>query len=307
MSDLYDVIIIGAGPAGLTAGLYCVQAGLRVLALERETPGGQLMNIEKIENYPGFSEGVSGPELGQKMALQAMNYGLEFNIAEVRGLKLESRDKVLNIGNGEYRSKAVIIAGGGHPMPLGVPGEEEYKGKGIAYCALCEGGQFKGKTVAVAGGGDAGITEALYLTKIASKVIIVEIMPELNAKSILKKRAMENEKIQIICDSRIMSVLGDGQVKAIQLFNTGTENTTNLDVDGVFVHVGWQPQTKYLEDIVPLDKNGYILVNGMMETALAGIFAAGDTRVGSPRQVATAIGDGTTAAIAAQKYLREIS
>ncbi len=278
------------------------------MVLERETPGGQLMNIEKIENYPGFDEGVSGPELGQKMALQAMNYGLEFNMAEVTGLKLESRDKVLTIDNGDYhRGKAVIIAGGGDAMPLGVPGEEEYKGKGIAYCALCEGGQFKGKTVAVAGGGDAGITEALYLTKIASKVIIVEIMPELNAKSILKKRAMENEKIQIICASRIMSVLGDGQVKAIQLFNMGTENTTNLDVDGVLVHVGWQPRTKYLEGIVPMDKNGYILVNGMMETALAGIFAAGDTRVGSPKQIAIAVGDGTTAAIAAQKYLREIS
>ena len=305
MSDLYDVIIIGAGPAGLTAGLYCAQAGLRVLALEREAPGGQLMNIEKIENYPGFSDGVSGPELGQMIAMQAMNYGLELNIAEVTGLEFESKDKVLKTGNGDYRSKAVIITGGGHPMPLGVPGEEEYKGKGIAYCALCEGGQFKGKTVAVAGGGDAGITEALYLTKIASKVIIVEILPELNAKSILRKRAMENEKIQILCANRITAVLGDSQVKAVRLFNMGTEKTTDLDVGGVLVHVGWQPRTKYLEDIVPLDKYGYILVKGTMETESPGIFAAGDIRVGSPKQIATAIGDGTTAAITAQKYLRE--
>jgi thioredoxin reductase (NADPH) len=307
MSDLYDVVIIGAGPAGLTAGLYCAQAGLRVMALERETPGGQLMNIEKIENYPGFSDGVSGPELGQTIAIQAMNYGLEFNIAEVSALEFESEEKVLKTGNGDYRGKAVIITGGGYPMPLGVPGEEEFRGKGIAYCAMCEGGQFKGKTVAVAGGGDAGITEALYLTKIASKVIIVEIMPELNAKSILQKRAMENEKIQILCANRIVAVLGDGQVKAIQLFNMRIEKTTNLDVDGVLVHVGWQPRTKYLEGVVPLDKYGHVLVNGMMETESAGIFAAGDIRAGSPRQIATAIGDGTTAAIAAQKYLREIS
>jgi thioredoxin reductase (NADPH) len=307
MRDLYDVVIIGAGPAGLTAGLYCAQAGLRVMALERETPGGQLMNIEKIENYPGFSDGVSGPELGQMIAMQAMNYGLEFNIAEVSVLEIESEEKVLKTDNGNYRGKAVIITGGGYPMPLGVPGEEEFRGKGIAYCAMCEGGQFKGKTVAVAGGGDAGITEALYLTKIASKVIIVEIMPELNAKSILQKRAMENEKIQILCANRIVAVLGDGQVKAIQLFNMRIEKTTNLDVDGVLVHVGWQPRTKYLEGVVPLDKYGHVLVNEMMETESAGIFAAGDIRAGSPRQIATAIGDGTTAAIAAQKYLREIS
>lgn len=165
MSGEYDVVIIGAGPAGLTAGLYCAQAGLKVVALERETPGGQLMNIEKIENYPGFADGVGGPELGQMMALQAMNYGLEFNIAEVTGIEVKSKNGLVKTTDNDYLTKAVIVTCGGHPMALRVPGEEEFRGKGVAYCAMCEGGQFKGKIVAVAGGGDWELRKHFILLK----------------------------------------------------------------------------------------------------------------------------------------------
>ena len=307
MSEGYDLIIIGAGPAGLTAGIYCAQAGLKVVVLERETIGGQLLNIEKIENYPGFADGISGSQLGQAMALQAMNYRVQLNMAEVTGLELNSKNKRVKTTNTGYLGKAVVITGGGHPMRLGVPGEEEFIGKGMAYCAMCEGGQFKGKVVAVAGGGDAGITEALYLTKIASKVIIVEIMPRLNAKSLLQKRALENQKIEIICSTKIEAIMGDNKVQAIQLLNTKTQEVTRLSVEGVLVHVGWKPETRWMEGVVPLNSQGEVLVNESMETGVPGIFAAGDIRHGSPRQVATAIGDGTIAAITVQKYLGEVS
>lgn len=306
MSELYDVIIIGAGPAGLTAGLYCAQAGLRVVALEEETFGGQVMNIEKIENYPGFSEGVSGPQLGQAMMMQAMNYGLEFAMAQATGLEITSKDKRVKTNGADYVGKAVVVACGGQPMKLGVPGEEQFAGKGVAYCAMCEGGQFKDKAVVVAGGGDGGITEALYLTKIASKVTIVELMPELNATALLQKRARENGKIEIICGNRIEAIVGDGQISSVQLLNTQTNHVTDLEAEGVLVDIGWEPQTQYLKGAVPLNEQGYVIVNEAMETEVPGVFAAGDVRHGSARQVAAAVGDGTFAAIAAQRYLRVV-
>lgn len=305
MNEIYDVIIIGTGPAGLTAGLYCAQAGLKALALEKETLGGQIMNIEKIENYPGFPEGVSGPELGQAITLQAMNYGLEISIAETLGLELKSENKLVKTTNGNYQSKTVIIASGGRPKRLGVHGEEEFMGKGVAYCAMCEGGQFKDKIIAVAGGGDGGISEALYLTKIASKVIIIEIMPHLNARFLLQKRVQENPKIEVICNSRIEAILGDGQVRGIQLVNMETNRLTDLPLEGVLVHVGWEPQSKYLKGIIPLDNQEHVFVKETMETEISGVFAAGDIRHGSLKQIAPAVGDGTAAAIAAQKYLSE--
>jgi thioredoxin reductase (NADPH) len=306
MSEGYDVIIIGAGPAGLTAGLYCAQAGLKVVALEGESLGGQVMNIEKIENYPGFAEGVSGPELGQAITMQAMNYGLELKIAQATGLEIESKNKRVKTTDTDYVGKAMIIANGGRPMKLGVPEEDKFEGKGVAYCAMCEGGQFRDKTVVVAGGGDGGVTEALYLTKIASKVIIVEIMPGLNATALLQQRARENEKIEIMCGMKIEAIVGDNQIRSLQLRNMQTEEVTTLEADGVLVDIGWEPQTKYLEGVVPLDEQGYVMVNEAMETEVPGIFAAGDIRHGSPRQVASAVGDGTIASIVAQKYLREV-
>ncbi|MGA2462984.1 MAG: FAD-dependent oxidoreductase [Thermodesulfobacteriota bacterium] len=307
MTEIYDIIIVGTGPAGLTAGIYCAQAGFKVAALERELPGGQLVNIEKVENYPGFPDGISGAQLSQAMLLQAMKYGVELKMEEVMGLEVGSKNKLVKTVDNTYLSKAVIIASGGHPMRLGMPGEEKFIGEGVAYCALCEGGQFKNKVVGVVGGGDAGVTEALYLTKIASKIIIVEIMPELTAKSLLQRRARENEKIEIICSTKVEAILGNNHIEAIQLLNIKTKEVSNLRVDGVLVHVGWEPQTKYLEGVLSLDNQMCVVVNETMATELPGVFAAGDLRQGSLRQVATAIGDGATAAIVAQRYLREVS
>jgi len=305
MHGNYDVIVIGAGPAGLTSGLYCAQGGLKVLALEKETIGGQITNIEKIENYPGFSEGVAGSQLRQAMALQAMNYGLEIKIDEVQGIDSFQNKKRVKTAGGQYLSKVLIIASGGHPLRLGVPGENKFMNKGLAYCAICEGGQFKDKVVAVAGGGDAGITEALYLSKLAKRIIIVEAMPVLTAKHFLQERARNNNKIEIICNTRIKSISGDAWVNSIEVVNNEANEMKSLPVEGVLVHIGWKPNTKYIEDVVPLNSQGEIVVNGRMETEVPGIYAAGDIREDSRHQLATAVGDGATAGISALKYIQE--
>ena len=303
MDERYDVIIIGAGPAGLTAGIYCAQAGLNVLAVEEMAVGGDILNIENIENYPGFSDGVSGAQLGAQMMMQAMNYGVQIQLVKAVGLEIGPTDKRVKTGRGDYLGRAVIIAGGARPKKLGVPGEEAFIGSGVGYCAMCDGGQFAGKTVVVCGGGDAGITDALYMTKLASRVIVVEVMPQLNAISLLQERAGKNEKIEIVCSTRIEAIEGESKVTAVKLLNSETKELTTLPVDGVLVRVGLEPATDYLQGIVPLDSQGHILVNDNMETEVAGVLAAGDIRHGSPMQVATAVGDGTIAAISAQKYL----
>jgi thioredoxin reductase (NADPH) len=299
--ESYDVVIVGAGPAGLSAGLYCAQAGLKVLALEKEGPGGQLKNIEKIENYPGFPEGIFGPELAQAMAMQSIKCGLELRIDEVVALEVYSHSKHLGAVEGEYSCKAVILSGGGKPAKLEVPGEAEFLDKGVIYCAMCDGGHFKDKVVAVAGGGDSGVSEALYMTRIASKVIILESEHELTCKSFLLKKLQENEKIQVIPRSRIEAILGEQHVEAVRLFHIETQATVELPVDGVLVHIGWSPNTDYLANVVPVDKGGHIVVDKTMETGVPGIFAVGDIRQGSARQVAAAVGDGTIASLGAIK------
>jgi thioredoxin reductase (NADPH) len=245
------------------------------------------------------------------MMNQAMSYGVEFQLAEVIGLELGRDPKVVKTIQGDYLGKVIIIAGGSHPKKLDVPGEEEFVGKGVAYCAVCEGGSFGNKVVAVAGGGDAGITEGLYLTRIASKVIIIEIMPELNATEVLRKRASASSKIEIRCGTKIKAIVGDGQVKGLELLDVKTGQESTLEVDGVFVHIGLEPNTKYLRremgkrgwNIIPLDMNGYVLVNDKMATKIPGVFAAGDTRHNSACQIATAVGDGATAALSAIQFL----
>ncbi len=306
MNEIYDVIIIGAGPAGLTAGLYCAQGGLKVLVLEKENIGGQILNIEKIENYPGFGDGITGPQLRRAMTVQAKNYGVEIKIAEAQGLEITSENKRVRTTAGDYFSKVVIIAGGGHPMRLGVPGEEKFINKGVAYCAMCDRSQFEDKIGVVAGGGDAGVTGALYLSKIAKKIVIIEVMPQLSAKYFLQERARKDQKIEIICNRKIKAILGDTQVRTIDLLNTETKGLSTLSVDGVLVHVGWEAASGYLKGVIPLNSQGEILVNERMETEFPGVFAAGDIRHGSPRQIATAVGDGATAAISALKYVQEV-
>ncbi len=300
---VYDVVIVGSGPAGLTAGLYAARAGLETLILERDTFGGYLVNIDLIENYPGFAEGVNGAELAGGMIKQAMDYGVEFQLANVIGTELGRDHLVVKTIESGYLGKAIIVAGGSRPKKLEVPGEKEFAGKGVAYCAVCDGDYFANKVVAVAGGGDAGITEGLYLTRIASKVIIVELMPDLNATEVLCKRALDNPKIEICCGTKIESIVGDDQVKGLELVDVKRGQKSTLEVDGVFVHIGLEPNSDYLKGVLPLDNDGQLLVNYQMETQVPGCFAAGDIRQHSKRQVITAAGDGATAALSARRFL----
>lgn len=300
----WDAVIIGGGPAGLTAGLYLCRAAYRTLLLDKETPGGYIRNIELIENYPGFADGISGAQLASQMVSQATKYGLQIENIEVTGIEVFSGTRYVACTNSQgFTTNVIIIAGGSRNKKLGVPGEAELAGKGVFECAFCDGGHYAGKVVAVCGGGDAGVTEALYLSKIASKVILVEVMPELTATAILQDRVKANNKIEVRYGTKVEAIIGKEKVEAVELA-TGEKKET-LKVNGVLVHVGIDPNTDYLEGIVPLDENGQVVVSGEMESEVPYIFAAGDIRSDSPRQVVTAVGDGTIAAIAAEGLLQE--
>lgn len=302
----YDVVIIGGGPAGLTAGLYLVREKRRTILLEKENFGGWVQDVEWIENYPGFANGVSGAQLASEMVTQAQKYGLQPEQAEVIGIEIYSSSKWVQCSGGKgYTTDAIIIAGGAKHKKLGIPGEEELYGKGIINCTLCDSGLFKERVVAVCGGGDAGVTQALYLAKLTSKVILIEAESSLTASAILKERALSNPKIDIRCKAKVESIIGKSQVEALELVDVENGHRSNLKVDGILVHIGFEPNTSYLEGIVPVDTQGQIIVNGKMETEVSGIFAAGDIRHNSLRQVATAVGDGATAALSAERFLRE--
>jgi thioredoxin reductase (NADPH) len=305
MAD-WDAIIIGGGPAGLTAGLYLCRGNWRTLLLEKGSVGGYIMNVETIENYPGFPDGVLGSELGMEMKNHATKYGLKIERGEVIAVQASPDQKIVTCTNGNsYTTAAVIIAGGSVHKKLGVPGEEKFLGNGVINCAFCDGGQFYDQVLAVCGGGDAGITEALYMTNIASKVIVIEALPELTATAILQDRARANPKIEIRCGVKVTAIIGDEQITGIEIIGEGGEKEM-IPVNGVLVHVGLDPNTGYLEGSVPLDEQRQVKVNQSMETEIPGIYAAGDIRSGSPRQVSVAVGDGTIAGIAAQRFLQNL-
>lgn len=306
MDGIYDVIIIGAGPAGLTASIYTSRSKLGTLIIEKEALGGELVNRDLIENYPGYPDGILGPELGSSMVNQAINYGTEIQLGEVEQIKINGNRKVVKTAFEEYSGKAIIITGGAHNKKLSVPGELEFADKGVFYCATCDGPHFANKVVAVAGGGDSGITEGLFLTRLVSKVIIIEMLPQCTATKILQDRAFSNPKIEVRCGSKIEAIIGDKQVKALDLLDIQTGERSTLEVDGILVHIGVEPNTDYLSGIVPLDSQGYILVNEKMETEIPGVFAAGDIRHNSAMQIATAVGDGATAALSAGRYLTSL-
>jgi thioredoxin reductase (NADPH) len=300
----WDAVIIGGGPAGLTAGLYLCRARRRTLLLDKDTPGGYIRNVELIENYPGFVEGVPGAKLAAQMVDQAKKYGLEIDNAEVTGVEVFSGTRYVGCADGQgFTTKVIIIAGGSKNKKLGVPGEAELAGKGVFECAFCDGGHYAGKVVAVCGGGDAGVTEALYMSKIASKVILVEAMPALTAAAVLQERVKADKKIEVRTGTKVGAIIGKDKVEAVELLSGGKKET--LNADGVLVHIGLDPSTDYLEGVVPLDENGQVVVNGNMQSEVPYIFAVGDIRSGSPRQVVTAVGDGVIAAIAAERLLQE--
>lgn len=304
MND-YQVIIIGGGPAGLTAGIYATRAGLNTLLLEKMVPGGQITTSEWVENYPGFPQGISGFDLGQLMEEQARKHGLKIRMTEVTGMDISESRKTVKTSEGDYSADAVIIAGGTEHARLGIPGEEELVGRGLSFCATCDGPFFRDRDVAVVGGGDVAIADALFLSRFSSKVSIIHRRDQLRASKILQDRAFENEKIEFIWDTVVDAIDGGDTVKALQLRNVKTEDKSNLQVGGVFMAVGTKPNTEYLAGLLKLGPNGTIPVNNQMETEIPGVFAAGDIREGSIRQVVAAAGDGAIAAMAAERFITQ--
>ena len=302
----YDVIIIGGGPAGLTAGIYAARAGLATLLIEREMMGGQSANVEHIENYPGFPEGIGGFDLAQLMQQQAEKFGTKVMYGEATGLELTGKNlKVIKTNEGDFEAKAVIITGAAKRRKLGVPGEAEFTGKGVSYCATCDAPLFRDQPIAVAGGGNSAITEALHLARFASKVTVIHRRDQLRATAILQEAAFAEPKIKFLWDTVIEKVEGEDFVKRLRLSNAKTGVKSVLEAAGLFVSVGFEPDTGYLNGLVALDNEGHIVTNAEMETSVPGIFAAGDTRAKMARQVITAAGDGATAAVAAEHYITE--
>ena len=306
INNNYEVIIVGGGPAGLSAGLYTSRDRLNSLLIEKGLVGGQIVNAERVENYPGFPDGIIGFELSQSMHQQATKNGLETLLAEVTGIELEGEQKGVRTTKGNFAAKAVIIASGSERQKLGIPGEEEFTGKGVSYCATCDATFFKEKPVAVVGGGDAAITEALHLTHFASKVTVIHRRAQLRASRTLQERAFSEPKIEFLWDTVVDQIEGADVVKRLRLHQVISGEKSTLDVAGIFISIGLKPNTDYLKGILPLDAVGHIITNDKMETEISGIFAAGDVRQNSARQAITAAGDGATAAICAQKFITGI-
>jgi thioredoxin reductase (NADPH) len=305
MTEEYEVVIVGGGPAGLTAGLYTARAALKSLLLEKGLVGGQIANAERVDNYPGFPDGIGGMDLGNLMSQQATKYGLEIITAEVTSLELKKTRKVVKTTDSDFAAKAVIIAGGSIRQKLGVPGEAKFIGRGVSYCATCDAFFFRDKSIAVVGGGNAAVTEALHLAKFASKVTVIHRRRELRATPVVQKKAFAEPKIEFLWDTVVEEVEGGDSVTGVRLKNVKTGRESVLELDGVFVSIGLKPDTDYLKGILPLDEAGYIVTNDKLETAVPGVFAAGDIRHNSPRQVIAAAGDGATAAIYAGQFIGE--
>lgn len=299
----YDVVIIGGGPAGLAAGLYTSRARLSSLVIEKALAGGLIVSSGMVENYPGFPDGIGGCDLAELMSRQAGKYGLETLTAEVTGVELAEGRKIVTTTEGDVIARALIVAGGSERIKLGVPGEDEFTGRGVSYCAICDGCFFQDKVVAVVGGGNTAINEALDLTKFAARIIVVHRRQELRATRILQERAFAEPKIEFRWDSVVESIEGEEMVRSLRLRNVKSGEKSVLEISGVFVALGFTPNTGYLKGVVPLDEHGSVTTNEKMETGVPGVFAAGDIRSNSVRQVITASGDGATAAIYAEKYL----
>lgn len=300
---LKDLIIIGGGPAGLAAGVYGSRAALSTMLFERGMPGGLAASTEIIENYPGFADGIGGPELAMAMEAQAKRFGLEVTYATVEKLVKKDDVFIIRADDGEFEARAVIVAAGAKPKFLGIKGEKEFHGRGVSYCATCDGALFRGKRLAVIGGGDAAVEEALFLTKFADKVTIVHRRGELRAAKYLQHKARHNEKINFVLHSVPVEINGDDVVKGITVKDVRDNTVTVLDIDGVFIYVGHAPVTDLVKGMVELDEKGYIITDDEMRTTTPGLFAAGDIRRKSLRQVVTAVADGAVAAFSAEKYL----
>ena len=303
MDNKYDVVIIGGGPAGLTAGIYTSRDKLYTLIIDKGIIGGNINNADSIDNYPGFPEGINGPELAELMHRQAEKYGLKSITAEVTAIYIEGESRVIKTTGGDFMAKAVIIAGGSDKVKMGIPGEKEFTGRGVSYCTTCDGPFFRNKKVVVIGGGNSAIYEAMHLIKFASSISLIHRRDKLRATAILQDKALAETKIEFILNTIVKSIEGKDFVQKLLLENVKTGKQSILETDGVFVSIGLKPNTDYLKDLLPLDKQGHIITDEHMSTNIAGIFATGDIRSGSIRQVTTAVGDGTVAALSAKKFI----
>ncbi len=301
----YDVIIIGAGPAGLSAAIYSARGGLKTAIFEKAMVGGQINVTDEVENYPGFEEPLSGFELTAKMHAQAERFGARFIEEEITAMGMEGLCKVIETDSGKYRTKSVIICTGAHPRRLNIPGEERLTGRGVSYCATCDGALYRDKVVAVVGGGDSAIEEGIFLSRFARKVIVIHRRDELRAQKIIQDRAFKNPKMEFIWDTVVQEIHGEERVGQLELVNRKSKEISMLPVDGVFIYVGILPNNELLESRIELDSAGFVLTDDHMHTNIPGIYAAGDIRHTVLRQVVTATSDGAVAAWSAEKWIIE--
>jgi len=302
----YDMVIIGGGPAGLTAGLYAARAGLNVILIEKVVPGGQVLTTDWIENYPGFPEGISGPDLIQKMTEQVKKFDLNIESNEVISLDLSDSIKKIELSDRTITSHTIIIATGASPKKLGIPGEDTFFGRGLSTCATCDAPFFKDKMVAAVGGGDTAVQESIFLTKFVKKVYLIHRRDQLRATKILQERAFANDKIEFIWDSVLTSIDGLTNVEKITVKNVKTGDTKEFSVDGCFIWTGILPNTEFLKDELKVDDYGFIIVDLNMQSSVPGVFAAGDVRSNGLRQIVTAVGDAASAVFSAEQYIENV-
>ncbi len=302
--ELLDIAIIGLGPAGIGAGIYAVRGGLKTKAFDMGIPGGQILNTELVDNYPGFRS-ISGPELAGKLEEHAKELGLEMLMERISSIRLDGKYRILKGDKAEYKAKSVIIATGGTPRKLGIPGEAELAGRGVSYCAVCDGPFFRGKNVAVIGGGDAAVEESVYLSKIASSVTIIHRRGELRASKAVQDKAFAKDNISFVWNTVPEAINGEAKVEKLILKNVKTGEKSEIKTEGVFIYIGFLPNTSMFRDILELDAEGHIVVGSGMESSVPGIYAVGDVRAGSFKQIGTSIGDGITAELSIEEYLAD--
>ena len=303
----YDVIVIGAGPGGMTAALYAARANLKVAMLDRGIYGGNMNNTAEIENYPGF-ESIMGPDLGEKMYKTATQAGVEFVYGDVQGIESARKAvKTIKTDTEDYEATVIVVATGATNRKLGIPGEEEYSGKGVSYCAVCDGAFFKDEDVAVVGGGDSAISEGLYLANVTGNVNVIHRRDQLRAEKVLQNRAFKNDKMDFTWNSEVKEIIGDDQkVTGLKIYNNKTDETTTVPTNGVFIYIGNVPNTSEFRDLGITDEQGWIETNDEMETSIPGIYAVGDVRSKKLRQITTAVGEGGIAGQNAFEYIENL-
>ena len=301
---MYEVLIIGAGPAGMTAAIYAARAGYKTAVLEHGVPGGQAATTDMLENYPGFPEGISGPELMMKFFEQTQTFGVEMIYEQVQSVELDGAIKRVTTDKQTIEAKTVVIASGAKPRALGVANEGRLRGRGVSYCATCDGFFFKDQPVAVIGGGDTAVEEAMYLTKMCSSVTLIHRRDELRANKLAQSRALANEKLNIIYDTVVDEIIGDDKVSQLKLRNKKTDETSTLDINGVFIFVGYLPNNAFFPPELEVNEQGYIVTDDEMATNIPGVFAVGDVRQKKLRQVTTAVGDGGAVMHGIEEYFR---